>query len=588
MTPHNPGIYKMLDKNNAVLYVGKAKNLYHRLSNYTRLDVLPNRTKRMLYELVSIETTITYTEVEALLLEANLIKKYQPPYNILLKDGKSPVYIVLTDHPFPQLIKKRHPNRKKETFFGPFLGNIDETLATLHRFFLLRSCSDNIFRTRKRPCLQYHIKRCSAPCSGKISQNDYHQYVQQALKFLKGEVSTLQKDLALNMQAASHAQDYEKATELRDKIAMLTQIQAKQLIYPSSIENADVLALVQKGRWSCIQLFCFRKGTNLGNEVFFLHHGEEEAPETILSAFMSQFYQSFPPAELILSSATIENKFLLSQAFKQNYSLSVRFESPLRGEKKEILNHALMNATKALDKKILEHFSQKDFLKTLQRTFDLPKTPDRIEIFDNSHLKGNQAICAMVVATPSGLDKKAYLRFNFPLNTEDDYQLTSFAMKKRFYEKTELPLPDLLIIDGGKGHLSTLQKIISPSILDKVSIIAIAKGPARNAGEETLYQIGKAPLSLPKDHPVLHYLQRLRDEAHRFAIESHRKKRNIAATASQLHNISGIGKKRKLGLLQHFGTISSIKNATLSDLCKVSGISKPIAQKIYDFFHPYG
>lgn len=591
--PDKPGVYRMLDEKGQVLYVGKAKNLKKRVVTYTQPDRLPLRLQRMISETCRMEIVTTYTEAEALLLEANLIKKLMPRYNILFRDGKTLAYIALTRHEWPLLTKYRGKQQDNVQYFGPFasVDAVTTTLTALHRAFLLRSCPDTVFKTRQRPCLQYHIKRCSAPCVGKITVQAYQELVRQAIDFLNGKSQDIQKALADEMSAASLQQSYEKAAVLRDRIRALTQIQAHQLIYTTHLKDADIVALIQEGGRSCVQMFFFRKGSNYGTQALFPKHDScVKAPE-ILQAFLGQFYADVPPPPLLLLSHSIPEANILAEALKTVIQI------PKQGPKKLLMDHALSNAQNALSWHLAQNESQLKILEKLTAVFDLPQLPKRIEVYDNSHLQGTNAVGAMIVAGPEGFIKKAYRKFTIKGDASpgDDFGMMREVLTRRFKKALEKETeqevashdeswPDLVIIDGGKGQLSAAQTVFDDLGISDIALVAMAKGPQRNAGHETFYRTNLPPLQLDFKDPVLYYLQRLRDESHRYVINVHRQKRGKGLMSSRLEEIPGVGASRKKALLQHFGSLEAIKQAGIEDLRKAEGISLFLAQKIYEAF----
>jgi|CryBogDrversion2_8_1035294.scaffolds.fasta_scaffold00360_7 excinuclease ABC subunit C len=587
--PSSPGVYRMLGQKQEVLYVGKAKNLKKRVVSYCHIQKLPNRLQRMVAELSSLEIVITHTEIEALLLESNLIKKLQPRYNVLLKDDKSFPYILLTkDHSYSRIVKHRGPQTIKGSYYGPFASivAVDETVLTLQKIFQIRNCNDNYFANRTRPCLQYHIKRCTAPCVGKISGTEYKDAVNQAEDFLLGKAGLVQQQLAEKMTEASEALEFEKAASYRDRIHLLTQIQSRQRINISGMKDADVIALAQLGGKTCVQIFFFRYGRNFGTESFMLAHTSEETPEVGMAAFLTQFYEERVPAPVVLMNYRPEEMNLIKDAFKGKHKQTTAWEVPKLGLKKELIDHAFANAKASLERKQTESASVAKIFNQITEIFELSKVPERIEIYDNSHIQGKDAYGVMVVANQQGFDKKSYRKFSIKTLGEkgDDYGMMREVMNRRFAHKEEWVLPDLLLIDGGEGQLSTVLACLQKMELE-LPVVAIAKGPDRNAGKERFFMPGKDPISLPENSPVLHFLQRLRDEAHRFAIGTHRSKRQRKIGQSQLDSIPGIGALRKKKLLQYFGSAQGVAHAGLADLQLVEGINKAVALKIYQHFH---
>lgn len=595
--PLKPGVYRMLGKNDTVLYVGKAKSLKKRVQSYTQPQRLPNRLKRMISETISMEFVITHNEIEALLLEATLIKNLNPRYNVLFKDSKSFAYILITEGQWPRLGKHRGAKNIPGKYYGPFASTeaVHQTINSLHKIFKLRNCSDSYFAARKRPCLQYHIKRCTAPCVRYINEEDYNTSVRQAKDFLEGKSQLLQKELSEKMLAASAKRDYEHASFYRDQIRALTQIQVHQNMNPTFKESTDIIALAEDKGSVAIQIFFFRNSSHFGSRTYFPLHTDETSPEDVLTSFLTQFYNDHQPPELVLINYDLEDKNLLQNAFHEKYGHSVTFLKPLKGEKKKLIERTYENACEALERHLAEASTLKSILEKLTEVFQLPNIPERIEIYDNSHIQGSNAVGAMVVASRKGFETKLYRKFTIKtagpsgITPGDDFGMMREVLTRRFsgslLKKVENTLPDLILIDGGKGQLSTAHSVLDELNLD-IPILAIAKGPERNAGKETFFKKGSHPITLERHRPILHYLERLRDEAHRFAIGTHRKKREKALTLSPLDEISGIGAERKKILLRHFGSTRNIENAGLEDLKKVNGISAALANKIYDFFHP--
>ncbi|OUR79412.1 excinuclease ABC subunit C [Alphaproteobacteria bacterium 46_93_T64] len=602
--PGTPGVYRMLDANEQVLYVGKAKNLKKRVISYTKATGQSARIMRMVSLTHAMEFVSTHTEVEALLLEANLIKKLKPRYNIILRDDKSFPYILITsDHEWPQITKHRGGRSKKGEYFGPFAsaGAVNETLATFQRLFPLRSCSDSDFETRTRPCLQYQIKRCSAPCVDRISQEDYQVVVEEARAFLSGKSHELQKRLAQKMQSASDELDFEQAAVLRDRLKAMAHIQSKQTINLPNIDEVDVIAAHQEGGQTCVQVFFIRSGQNLGNRAHYPTHTREEGPEDILSAFIGQFYDSRPaPKNIWVSHMPIESE-LLAEALSIAAEKKISLSTPKRGPKKEMLEHAILNARGALSRRMAENATQRQLLEAVGTLFEMKETPRRIEVYDNSHISGTHQVGALIVAGPEGFDKKGYRKFNIKdaaLTPGDDYGMMREVLTRRFSRlQKEDPdkqgetsgsrelWPDLVLVDGGLGQLNAAIDVFKDLGIKDVVLAGIAKGPDRNAGRERFFVPGKPPFSLPEKDPTLYFLQRLRDEVHHFAITTHRAKRSKAIGKSPLDEIQGIGGKRKKALLNHFGSAKGVESAALADLEEVEGVSKTLAQTIFDFFH---
>jgi excinuclease ABC subunit C len=612
--PNKPGVYRMFNTNGDVLYVGKAKSLKNRVTNYGRHGGHTNRIARMIRETASMEFVTTRSETEALLLEANLIKRLRPKFNVLLRDDKSFPYILVTgDHEAPGLFKHRGARSKKGKYYGPFAsaGAVGRTINALQRAFLLRTCTDSVYETRTRPCLLYQIKRCSGPCTGEISPENYAQLVKEADDFLSGKSRAVQTAMAQTMQDASDDLDFERAALYRDRISALTAIQSHQGINPQGVEEADVFAIHQEGGTSCIQVFFFRTGQNWGNRSYFPKADATLEPAEVLGAFLSQFYDDKPCPRLILLSHEIENPELFEQAFTLRAERKVTINTPQRGEKRDLVTHALANAKEALGRRLAETSSQARLLKGLAETFDLKRVPRRIEVFDNSHIMGTNAVGAMIVAGPEGFVKNQYRKFNIKsteITPGDDFGMMQEVMERRFARLIKehgipdrsaednddeaengdtLPAwPDLLLIDGGLGQLNAVRDIVKKlGIEDVIELVGVAKGPDRDAGRERFFMPGKTDFSLPPRDPVLYFTQRLRDEAHRFAIGTHRAKRKKEMVRNPLDEIAGIGPSRKRALLHHFGTAKAVARAPLSDLAKVDGISEAMAKLIHDHFN---
>lgn len=601
--PNSPGVYRMVDKEGRILYVGKAKNLKKRVTSYSHIERLPHRLKRMVSFIDHVEVITTQTENEALLLENNLIKQYMPPYNILLKDDKSFPYIYMrTQEKFPQILKYRGNHNMKGKFFGPYASvqSVNETLVLLQKAFLLRSCNDSIFYNRERPCLLYQIKRCSAPCVNYIDQKSYAELVHEATRFLKGDISTLQKGLSDKMYAASEKLDYERAKVYRDRIRALTTVQSHQYIHGKKLENdADIIAVATSKKTSCVQVFFYRHHQNLGNAPFYFEHDEDVSPGEIISAFIPQFYEKHEPPRDLLISHAIEDQVLLSQTLSALHHKKVTLKHPLKGDKKSLLDHAQKNALQALERKMLEAKDQSDLFNQLKDSFALEASPERIEIYDNSHISGASAVGAMVVAGKAGFMKNAYRKFNVGLKEAivpgDDYAMMREVFKRRFTralkedpDRSKGEWPDLVFIDGGKGQLSAASETLADLGITDLPLIAVAKGKERNKGKEQFFREGNEKITLTPQSPVLYLIQRLRDEAHRFAIGSHRQKRAQGITRSILDEIPGIGPKRKKALLLHFGSAKDVAKASLEDLKRTPGISFDIAKKIADYLRIKG
>jgi excinuclease ABC subunit C len=680
LAPSAPGVYRMVDAHGAVLYVGKAKNIRKRITSYARPTAYDPRIERMIAATAALEFVSTKTETEALLLEANLIKRLRPRFNVLLRDDKSFPYILITgDHWAPQILKHRGARNREGRYYGPFASvwAVNRTITALQRAFLLRSCSDGFFESRTRPCLLHQIKRCSAPCTREIEFADYQELVREATNFLSGKSRAVKEELAAEMEKASDALDFERAAVYRDRLAALSAVQAQQGINPRSTEEADVFAVHQEGGFFCVEVFFFRTGQNWGNRAYFPKADRTFGPGEVLAAFLAQFYDDKPVPELILISHEIEDRELLEQALATKSGRKVEVAKPKRGEKKELVDHALANAREALGRKLADTASQRKLLDALAECFGLARAPRRIEVYDNSHIQGTNAVGAMVVAGPEGFRKNQYRKFNIrsaDLTPGDDFAMMREVLERRFKRlmteaprmpadmaaaamagsdgtfvpapvqrtpspapregeggedrrsepgegvvqnagfdeanpsparargervteqaaseadndtdnTSESPWPDLVIIDGGRGQLSAAQATLAALGLTDVPLIGVAKGPERDAGRETFFVPGRESFKLKPRDPVLYFVQRLRDEAHRFAIGSHRARRRKDIRESGLQEIPGVGPARKRALLQHFGTLKAIERASPADLAKVEGVSAEMAKKIYDFFH---
>ena len=599
--PLSPGVYRMMNAKGEVLYVGKARQLKRRVVNYTQPVNLSNRIRRMIAETNSMEVITTHTEVEALLLESNLIKKLAPRYNVLLRDDKSfPHILVTSDHPYPQITKHRGPRERKGRYYGPFAsaGSVSRTLIALQRVFLLRICSDAMFASRKRPCLQYQIKRCSAPCVGLIGPEDYAATVDSASQFLAGRSREVQEQLAGEMQIASDHLDFERAARLRDRIRALTQIQAHQDINIEDSTDADVVALHHAGGQTCIQVFFFRGGSNYGNRAYFPSHDRSLESGEVLAAFLGQFYEDKPPPPLVLLSEAVVESTLIAEALSVRAGRKVTLLVPQRGPKRAVVEHALTNARDGLGRKMAESSAQGVLLDGVAALFGLKRRPQRIEVYDNSHISGTNALGGMIVAGPEGFMKAAYRKFNIK-NPDtapgDDFAMMREVLHRRFSralaedpERASANWPDLVLIDGGAGQFSAVHEIMTALSVADIPMVAISKGPDRNAGREKFHMLDRETFDLPIGDPVLYFLQRLRDEAHRFAIGSHRQKREKALGRSELDEIAGIGRARRKALLHHFGSVRAITRAGLADLESVTGVNRAVAKKIYDHFHPEG
>jgi len=580
--PERPGVYHMFGEGEKVLYVGKARNLAKRITSYTRAKGLTSRILAMISETRRMEIIITGNEIEALILEANLIKSLKPRYNILLKDDKSfPIITIYEDHDFPRIARGRSRERLGGYEYGPFISasSVNTTIELMKRSFLLRSCSDNFFATRKKPCLEYQIKRCSAPCTGKISQEEYHKTVAEARSFLAGKSNYLKEKLIKEMEEASEQMEYERAAIIRDRIKAITHIQAKQNLNINEVGDIDFLAIEQGGEISAIQLFRFRKGLNLGHKAFFIDHDGEDRVEEILANFIMQFYQ-IPPEKLYINIALPE-KGQIEKALSLLAGHKVVITTAK--EKRSLMNIVEENARQALENKIRNIDKIMAWHTELATIFHLDKVPRYIEIYDNSHISGSAAIGALVAAGPEGFIKKQYRKFNIVSTKEaDDYTMLAESLERRLRQLNSSYQPDLFLIDGGKGHLSTAQRVLEKFGVT-IPVICIAKGPERNAGREEFYSAEfKNGITLPFNSSLLYYLQRLRDEVHRYAITSHRRKRSINLVASALDKLEGVGEKRKKLLLHHFGSVQAIKMASLEDLMRIPGISRKLAQSIIE------
>ncbi len=590
---HSSGVYRMLDTENNTLYVGKAKSLKNRVLNYVNTSALNTRLQRMISLTSKMEIITTRSEAEALLLEANMIKKYSPRYNILLKDDKSFPYIFFSgDHDFPRLSKHRGAKVGKGKYFGPFVsaGAVDETITILQKAFLIRNCSDNIFKNRTRPCLQYQIKRCSAPCVDFINKEDYEKLTRQAYDFLSGKSRQIQDELIKEMQTASEAQDYEKASIIRDRIRSLTQVQQQSKLTSNTIIDADLIAIARDGDDCCIQIFSFRGGRNYGSKNYFPSNTKEHTGGEIISSFIAQFYQSQPVPKLILVSEELEDAALLEEALCLNTDYSVSIVNPQRGEKHELMVQALRNAKEALLRHLSTNISQKAALQGVQELFGLDDIPKRIEVYDNSHISGTNQVGAMIVAGVDGFIKNQYRKFDIK-NADtvggDDYAMLREVLTRRFkrLQDEQQNKPDLVLIDGGAGQLSIAKQVFEELGINDIVYVGIAKGEDRNAGREHFFMQGREAFQLPENDAVLHYLQRLRDEAHRFAIGAHRNKRSKSMQVSELDAIVGIGAARKKALLHHFGSARAVAAASIEEIGQVTGISKDKARIIYQHFH---
>ncbi|HZS65214.1 MAG TPA: excinuclease ABC subunit UvrC [Xanthobacteraceae bacterium] len=604
--PASPGVYRMVDAAGQVLYVGKAKNIKKRVLAYARPTGHDSRIERMIAATHSLEFVSTRSETEALLLEANFIKRLRPRFNVLLRDDKSFPYILITsDHWAPQILKHRGARSRPGKYYGPFASvwAVNRTITALQRAFLLRSCSDGFFESRTRPCLLHQIKRCSAPCTNEISFADYFELVREADSFLSGKSRNVKTLLAAEMEQASAAQDYERAAIYRDRLAALSAVQSQQGINPRTLEEADVFAVHQAGGFNCVQVFFFRTGQNWGNRAYFPKADRSLSPGEVLGAFLAQFYDDKPPPRLVLISHDIEDRALLEEALRTKSGHKVEVASPRRGEKKELVEHALTNAREALGRKLAETSAQNTLLKALSEKFHLGKVPRRIEVYDNSHIQGANAVGAMIVAGPEGFVKGQYRKFNIrssDLAPGDDYGMMREVLTRRFKRllaeaprtengatgaSADSPWPDLILIDGGLGQLNAARQSLESVGIGDLPIVAVAKGPNRDAGEENFFVADRGPVKLRPRDPLLYFIQRLRDEAHRFAVGSHRQRRKRDIREAGLQEIEGIGPARKRALLRHFGTLKAVEQATAADLARVPGINAETARRIYDFFH---
>ena len=596
----SPGVYRMLDAESRVLYVGKARNLKARVSNYTRPGNSP-RIERMIALTTSMMFLTTRTETEALLLEQNLIKQLKPKYNVLLRDDKSfPNILVSKDHAFPQIKKHRGARKEKGSYFGPFAsaGAVNRTLNQLQKAFLLRNCSDAMFESRTRPCLQFQIKRCSAPCTGEISAEDYAASVRDAERFLSGRSTKIQEELAEQMMVASEAMEFERAAALRDRIKALTQVQSAQGINPRGVTEADIIGLHMEGGQACVQVFFIRANQNWGNQDFYPRVDADNSPAEVMEAFLGQFYSNKEPPRQLILSHDIENADLMQEALSDKADHKVEILVPQRGEKTELVSGAVRNARESLARRMAESATQAKLLKGLADAFGLEGPPQRIEVYDNSHIQGTNAVGGMIVAGPEGLMKNAYRKFNIrgdDLTPGDDFGMMKEVLNRRFSrllkedpDREKGMWPDLLLIDGGAGQVSAVAEIMEEHGVQDIPMVGVAKGVDRDHGKEEFYRPGEAAFALQRNDPVLYFIQRLRDEAHRFAIGTHRAKRAKAMGATPLDEIAGVGASRKRALLAHFGSAKAVSRANLSDLKAVEGISAALAERIYDHFHGQG
>jgi len=603
LAPPGPGVYRMFDADGQVLYVGKARHLKKRVQSYARGTGHNNRIARMIADTAAMEFVTTKTEMEALLLEANLIKRLKPRYNVVLRDDKSfPFILISRNHAVPQILKHRGARNRKGDYFGPFAsaGAVGRTINTLQRAFLLRSCSDGYYEARTRPCLLYQIKRCSAPCTGEISEDAYGALVEEAMGFLRGESDEVKHRLRALMEAASESQDYERAAGIRDRLTALSHIQSHQNINPHTVKDADVFAAHQEAGQTCIQVFFFRAGNNWGNRAYFPRADKALPAEDVLEAFIAQFYDDKPAPRHILLSHEIAGQRLLADALELKAGHKVEVLTPQRSERRELVEHVRVNAQEALGRRLAEHASQRAIYTRVAELLDLDEPPERVEVYDNSHISGTNPVGAMIVAGPEGFQKAQYRKFNMKgddLTPGDDYAMMRQMLTRRFSrllkeresdEGEGWSMPDLVLIDGGPGQLSTAHEVLEELGLTDINLAAVAKGPNRNAGRERIYRKGKETLLLEPRDPVLYCIQTLRDEAHRFAIGAHRTRRKKGFTASPLDEVPGIGPTRKRALLQHFGSAKAVSRAGVADLETVGGISEQMAKTIYDFFHERG
>ncbi|GIT89647.1 UvrABC system protein C [Jannaschia pagri] len=594
----SPGVYRMLDAESRVLYVGKARNLKNRVANYTRLQGHSGRIARMISETASMMVLTTNTELEALLLEQNLIKQLKPRYNVLLRDDKSfPNIMIGRAHDYPQIKKHRGRKAEKGDYFGPFAsaGAVNRVLNQLQRVFLLRNCSDSDFETRTRPCLNYQIKRCSAPCVGFITPKDYAASVADAEKFLRGQTTEIQEKLADEMASASAEMEFERAAALRDRIKALTNVQSVQGVNPQGVPEADVIGLHMEGGQACIQVFFIRANQNWGNSDFYPRISADNSPAEVMEAFLGQFYDTKEPPRMVLLSHGIEDMELMAQALSDKAGRRVQLLFPQRGEKVELVQGATRNARESLGRKMSESATQAKLLRGVAEAFDLSKPPARIEVYDNSHIQGSYAVGAMVVSGPEGFEKSQYRKFNIKdtdLTPGDDFGMMKEVLTRRFKRllkedpdrKGDL-WPDLLLIDGGAGQVSAVREIMRDLGVEDVPMVGVAKGVDRDHGKEEFHRTGQRPMALPRQDPVLYFIQRLRDEAHRFAIGTHRAKRAKALVANPLDEVAGVGATRKRALLAHFGSAKAVSRAALADLKAVEGISDALAETIHRHFH---
>ncbi|WP_119166900.1 excinuclease ABC subunit UvrC [Algihabitans albus] len=595
--PLAPGVYRMLNARGDPLYVGKARSLKRRVTAYTQLSKLPRRLQRMVAETVALEVTTTHTEVEALLLESNLIKRFMPRYNVLLRDDKSFPYILIAGaHDYPQIVKHRGSHDREGRYYGPFAsaGAVNRTVTALEKAFLLRSCSDAVFSQRTRPCLLFQIKRCSAPCVGRVDRTEYAALVGDALDFLSGKSSRIQEDLAGQMEAAAERLDYEAAARYRDRIRALAHIQSHQDINVEGVDDADVVVAHQQAGQTCIQVFFFRAGRNYGNRAYFPSHDKQLGPEEVLAAFVAQFYDNKPVPRQVLLSHLLTEQALIAAALSQKAERKIELAAPQRGSKRKLIEQALSNARDELARRLAESSAQRRLLTGLGELLGAETTLERVEVYDNSHIGGSNAYGAMVVAGPEGFRKTAYRKFAIKQKgaAGDDYAMMREVLTRRFSralkedpDRSRGQWPDAVLIDGGRGQLNVALEVFADLGIEDLTVAGVAKGPDRDAGRERIFLPGRPPILLQPRDPVLYFIQRLRDEAHRFAIGTHRAGRSKARLTSALDEVPGIGGKRKKALLLHFGSARAVQRAGLTDLEAVEGISKTVAKKIYDHFH---
>ena len=595
--PASPGVYRMLDAKGDALYVGKARSLKRRVVAYTQPLRLGERLRRMVSETVAMEIVTTHTEAEALLLEANLIKRLKPRFNIVLRDDKSYPWLMLTeDHPFPQIAKHRGAQTRKGSYYGPFASAwaVNQTVTAMQRIFGIRSCADTVFAARSRPCLLHQIKRCAAPCVGRISEPDYAKLVVHAKAFLAGKSATVQQDLAADMEQAADALEFERAAAIRDRIRALTHVQGSGIMNPASLTDADVIAAWQAGGQTCVQVFFVRGGRNNGNRAFYPTHARDAEAADVLSAFVAQFYDDKPPPPLLLLNHALPEQDLVAEALSLKAHRKVEIAVPQRGEKHAVVEHAATNAREALERKLAETAGQAKLLDGVAQLFSLPAPPERIEVYDNSHIMGSNAYGVMIVAGAEGFCKAAYRKFSIrgPITPGDDFAMMKEVLERRFGralkegQEGSVEWPELVLIDGGAGQLSAARAVLNDLGVTDVKLVGVAKGVDRDAGREWFHTDGKPAFQLPPRDPVLYFLQRLRDEAHRFAITTQRAGRSKSLTRSELDEIAGVGAARKRALLNHFGSARGVKQAGLTDLEAAPGINRETARRVYAFFHP--